>query len=199
MAATYQVRNYDKIFDTLDEKSFQIQGPPKTDLYEKPPSIHVFNAPLFYQSTCVSGFKKASVSLSGEWKYQYDQGGLVIIANKGDGSRNWVKAGVELVDQQPRLSIMAKDRWSDWSLHPVSCDSGRAHVVFEKGTDGSLRVQHVTPQATVELARKITWWADLPLETELWVGVYAARPYEKDNDNLIVNFEHLSIDLGQVP
>ena len=188
----YEKSHYDKPMPDL-KNNFQINCPPATDLYRKPPSTHLSNAPIIYQSTTVGAFRSAGAGVSGAWQHDYDQGGLAIIAFLEDGSTKWVKAGVELVNGQPQLSVMATDRWSDWGVQPLPEHSFHfVKIEFERDNSGSLLVWNTLP-AGKRLLRKVTWWAALSGRTRLWIGPYAARPHKGDENDLAVDFEDLSI------
>ena len=95
--------------------SFRITCSPGTDIWDKPPSTHSFNAPIIYKISTVGSFKSAKVTVSGPWKDKYDQGGLCLIIKSADMTR-WVKTGIEFLDGIPLVGTAVKDRWSDWSL-----------------------------------------------------------------------------------
>lgn len=154
-------------------KTFDIQCPPKTDVWDKPPATHSFNAPIVYRTSTVGAFKKARVTVSADWKDRYDQGGLALVVNSENG-RQWVKSGIEFENGQCNLSTVATAKWSDWSLLPLG---NRSKVTFEleRHTDGSLWVFLIEAGDKRAALREVTWWADLPKEAELWVGVMAAK------------------------
>jgi len=174
---------------------FQISCPPATDVWDKPPSTHTFNAPIIYQTATVSSFKVARVTVLADWKDKYDQGGLCLVIKSADTTR-WVKTGIEFLNGKPNISTVAKDKWSDWSLRPVLNESNNdATIELENARDGSLWVWLVASNGERSPLREVTWWGDLAKDTECWVGVYAAKPAPHgENDNLIVNFDRLSIE-----
>lgn len=153
-------------------KPFDITCSPKTDVWEKPPATHSFNAPIIYQTTTVGKFKRAQVTISAAWKDKYDQGGLALIVNP-DSARQWVKSGVEYENDQPNLSTVATTKWSDWSLMPLS--RTKATFEMEITDDGSLWVRLVEDDGKKTALREVTWWADLPKDAPLWVGPYVAK------------------------
>ena len=154
-------------------KPFDITCPPKTDVWDKPPSTHSFNAPIIYQKTTVGSFKRAQVTLSASWKDKYDQGGLALVVNSYAG-RQWVKSGVEFENEQPNVSTVATPMWSDWSLLPIPGRS-KAAIEIERAADGALWVRLIEENGSKTALREVTWWADLPHNAELWVGPYAAK------------------------
>ena len=173
---------------------FTLNAKPSTDVWSKPPSTHRFNAPVLYQTIPLESFKRARVAINAQWQKEYDQGGLIIVLHMADGSKKWVKAGIELVHGRPHLSVVAKDRWADWSLLPVPSGGPAATLELVRESDGSLWIYRVEGIQKSPL-RKITWVVQEENVQEVWVGVYAARP-SKDGEELAVNFGHLIIDLA---
>jgi uncharacterized protein len=171
---------------------FTISAKAETDLWEKPPSTHSFNCPILYQTIKLSSFKKARVVVSAGWKELYDQGGLCVVINKADGSRKWVKTGIEFVENAPHVSTVATDRWSDWSLRPMPSQGGvGATIEMCKEKDGSLWVYLLEGVKRCPL-REVTWFFEGDDAEECWVGVYAAKP--SGSGNLEVSFSHLVIE-----
>lgn len=197
----YNSINYSKPLPETFDTGFTIECPPNTDVWEKPPSVHSFNAPILYRISSVSSFKSARVAVSADWKHKYDQGGLCFVINPNSDHKQWVKTGIEYLNGQPRLSTVATDRWSDWSLQsiPENTESSEGAKTSPGATiemvieDGSLWVYLIEGVKRSPM-REVTWMADVDKESECWVGVYAAKP-AKENENLEVNFTSLKIEL----
>lgn len=186
--------NYKHSIPDLSE-AFSIICPDETDLWDKPPSTHSSNAPLIYKTTSVGAFKSASVTINGsEFVHQYDQGGLTIIINLKDGSRRWIKAGIETEQGQVLVSVVAKDRWADWGLRPLlKPDVPSVHISAEPQDDGALWIYAVDEEGKKHPMREITWWGELESETEVLVGPAAARP-SKGTGDLTVKFSNLAVE-----
>ncbi|EXJ83419.1 hypothetical protein A1O1_07042 [Capronia coronata CBS 617.96] len=197
MAPTYHQAHLNHQIPNL-ESAFQITCSPGTDIWDKPPCTHSFNAPIIYQTTTVGSFRRAQVTVWANWKDKYDQGGLCLVVKTADTVR-WVKTGIEFLDGEPNVSTVAKDHWSDWSLRPLVSESSEgATVEMENAADGSLWVWLVDPNAQKSPLREVTWWADLAKETECWIGAYAAKPAPHgEKDDLVVQFDELSIQTKQ--
>lgn len=178
-------------------KPFQITTSPGTDIWDKPPSTHSFNAPIIYQTSTVESFKSAKVTFTATWKDKYDQGGLCMVIKSSDTTR-WVKTGIEFLDGVPLIGTVAKDRWADWSLRPLLAETmsidHAATVEMENASDGSLWIWLVSEAGKKLPLREVTWWGDLAKETEIWIGVYAAKPAPHgEKDDLTVKFNGLEI------
>lgn len=173
---------------------FQITSPPGTDIWDKPPSTHSFNAPIIYQTTTVGALKTARVTVSSQWKDRYDQGGLVLVVKTPDTTR-WVKTGIEFEYGIPNISTVAKDQWSDWSLRPLLAESSnKATIELEVVSDGSLWVWLLGSDGAKHALREVTWYGHLDKSVEVWVGVYVAKPAPNgEKDDLVVDFDGLSV------
>ncbi|RJE27000.1 hypothetical protein PHISCL_00701 [Aspergillus sclerotialis] len=66
-------------------RKFSIRACPQTDIWESPPSNRAFNAPILYQSMQLVEFKRARVTLAGDFQDTYSQGGLIIIIHPRNG------------------------------------------------------------------------------------------------------------------
>ncbi|RAH75777.1 hypothetical protein BO86DRAFT_393990 [Aspergillus japonicus CBS 114.51] len=174
---------------------FSIKASPSTDIWAKPPSTESFNAPILYRSVPVQSFKRARVAFNALWKHKYDQGGVILVLNGADGSRKWVKSGIELANGRPHLSTVAKDRWADWSLQPVPSGGGAATLEIVRESDNSLWIYLVEGVQKSPL-REVTWFFEDTNVQDLWIGLYAAKP-SSEKEDLVVNFGHLIIDLAE--
>ncbi|RAH45924.1 uncharacterized protein BO95DRAFT_442591 [Aspergillus brunneoviolaceus CBS 621.78] len=174
---------------------FSIKASPSTDIWAKPPSTESFNAPILYRSVPVQSFKRARVAFNALWKHKYDQGGVILVLNGADGTRKWVKSGIELANGRPHLSTVAKDRWADWSLQPVPSGGGAATLEIVRESDNSLWIYLVEGVQKSPL-REVTWFFEDTKVQDLWIGLYAAKPSDEKED-LVVNFGHLIIDSAE--
>ncbi|KAJ5179908.1 hypothetical protein N7492_003118 [Penicillium capsulatum] len=173
---------------------FVLRAGPKTDIWAKPNAPQAFNAPILFQSMPLHAFTRARVSLNAEWQQEYDQGGLLLVLNTPDskhhGTRQWVKAGIELTHGKPHLSVVTRDRWADWSLRPIPSGGNAATLEFAREADDSLWIYLVEGEQRSPL-REVTWIFEKEVG-ELWIGVYAAQPSE--GDGLAVKFSDLVIE-----
>ena len=189
---SFEAVNYDKPLPKQFPHYFDIHCLPDTDIWEKPPATHSYNGPIIYRSLSVSAFHSATVTVTAEWVHKYDQGGLCLVINPNQKSRQWVKTGIEYLNGRPNVSTVATDRWSDWSLRPMPAGHGIAATIeIVSEDDGSLWVYLVEADERVPI-REVTWWGDVSKGAECWIGVYAARP-AKEQENLIVQFENFQV------
>lgn len=172
---------------------FTIRTSPDTDVWSKPPSTERFNAPILYRSIQLQSFKRARVAFNAPWQQLYDQGGIILVLNGADGSRKWVKTGIELTHGRPHLSTVVKDRFADWSLLPVPSGGGAATLELVKEADNSLWI-YLVEGVQKSPIREVTWIFEEQNVKDCWIGLYAAKP-SKEGGDLVVNFGHLIVDL----
>lgn len=175
--------------------NFSIKAPPSTDVWAKPPATHRFNAPILYKSIPLKSFKRARVSIVAEWKTLYDQGGLILVINgsKEDAQKQWIKCGIEFTNNKPHVSVVAKDRWADWSLIAVPSGGHAATIEIVREEDNTLWVYLVEGISRLPL-REVTWAFEEEETAECWIGSYAAKPSASPTDELVVDFRHLIVE-----
>ncbi|PGH26899.1 hypothetical protein AJ80_01482 [Polytolypa hystricis UAMH7299] len=173
---------------------FVIKAAPDTDIWSKPPAKNVFNAPVLHQTVPLSKFRKASAHINADWTSLYDQGGLILVLNRADGARKWIKTGIEFVNGKPHVSTVAKDTWADWSLLPIPADSHAATIEMAKEEDGSLWIYLVSGVQRAPI-REVTWAFLEEDTTECWVGAYVAKPAAEAGD-LVVAFKQFKVELS---
>lgn len=194
-----------------------IKALPGTDLWRKPPSTDVDNAPTVLISTPIDlhRFHSAKVTVQANWDTLYDQGGIALFIPDED-LKKWVKTGIEFVWEKPFVGTVATSRWSDWSLVPLEeRRKGKITVQVERETKGDERVEslwiYIIDEETGEKMgiREITWFFrhDVLGSTKtvndprsLLVGVYAARPTApsgegREKEELTVHFENFEVTL----
>jgi len=200
-------------------QDFTIRAPPGTDLWRKPPSVDIDNAPTLLINVPIDlhRFRSARVTVSADWNTQYDQGGLALFIPDED-TKKFVKTGVEFAFGEPHVGTVAASRWGDWSLVP-SAVTGKTtiqveHEVDEKGQrTSSLWIYLVDPQTGKRSGiREITWWFRHDMENTapaqigekerqvLLVGLYAARPKVpegpgREKEELVVTFEDFEVTM----
>jgi regulation of enolase protein 1 (concanavalin A-like superfamily) len=195
--------------------SFDLNAKPDTDIYAAPSHGYHFTAPIIYHSFPASDFQRARVTVSMNWEYQYDQGGLILVfpspenslpdgqsANHLRGHPRWVKSGVEINDDRVWISVVGRETWADWSLStpPPACQSDgpskvKATIEFEKH-DNALKVYVLEGEKKL-LIREIQWvFLDEQAKGICWLGVYAARPDAKREakGDLSIHFDDFVVE-----
>ncbi|KAJ1335566.1 hypothetical protein MN608_02306 [Microdochium nivale] len=125
---------------------FTLEAQPNTDIWRKPPSTDVFNAPITRtQPGLLKKFKSARITFWADWTERYDQAGLVLTLNRASSSSSsskqaegaassperWVKTGIEYYQGHPQLSAVGCDRWADWHVSPLAKKSADGTVTLE--------------------------------------------------------------------
>ncbi|EHK49240.1 uncharacterized protein TrAtP1_000138 [Trichoderma atroviride] len=187
--------------------SFTFSSPANTDVWKKPPSHDVFTAPYHSLSkNPFSQFQSASLTFTTTYTHQFDQAGLILVLTKPSSpsvARKWIKTGVELFDNQSRLSTVCCDNWADWSVANASSaediKAGRKAVTIlvERldAHDGScLWVYRVDGETKVPM-REICWpyGEDGGKGWELEIGALVARPTKDTEDELEVKFQDFQV------
>lgn len=186
--------------DSLSTFSLKTTAP--TDLWRKPPSLDVSNAPTYTAGVKLGEFRRARVTVSAQWTRQYDQGGLVLLLpSKDKAPPRWVKTGIEFYNDRTNLSTVAADRAADWSLVPLRASNVVVEIEREEkaGVLGPGLWVYFYDEGKRHAVREITWVFDGSVadEEEVRVGAYVARPTADKNDEdglLVVEFQDLVIE-----
>ncbi|KAH8674761.1 hypothetical protein BGZ60DRAFT_484502 [Tricladium varicosporioides] len=188
------------------EGTYKLSTGAPVDIWRKPPKHDAFDAPILYQSIPISSFKSVRVSVSGDWKTMYDQGGLILVLppKKSSTQKRWVKTGIEVYKEKLQMSVVATDEWADWSMQPLSPEddaAGKTTVIMErmKNDDGSygpvLMISMLSGNGEQKIIREVCWaFHDLDESEEMWVGMYTARPTKDDREGLVVDFTGFTIE-----
>ncbi|TDZ20885.1 Uncharacterized protein C8034_v006165 [Colletotrichum sidae] len=189
----------------MSNDSFSLSAGPDTDVWKKPPSSNVYNAPIHaLPPKPLSDFKSAKVTFSADWSEQYDQAGLILTFDSISGTRErrWIKTGVEYYNSIPQLSTVSCERWADWSITPLSAleETKAVTVSIEKSYDVhgvGLWVYYVKQDGTKEALREICWvYGDDDHTGKDWnvtVGALVARPAKDATGELKVQFEDFDV------
>ncbi|KAK3400322.1 hypothetical protein B0T20DRAFT_350176 [Sordaria brevicollis] len=113
---------------------FTIRAAPGTDIWRKPPTTNIYNAPTAIPPSArstgpLTSFLSARASFSFPWRERYDQAGILLAFRRPHSSSSpssassippkWIKTGIEFYQSQPQLSTVATDTWADWSVTPL--------------------------------------------------------------------------------
>ncbi|HBW19353.1 MAG: DUF1349 domain-containing protein [Streptosporangiaceae bacterium] len=108
-----------------------------------------------------------SVRLRGSYAAQYDQAGIMVRVD----ARNWLKAGVEFVDGQPRFSTVITRDYSSWAVGDLPPDAGELALAVTRRGD-AVEVRFAAGGTKPRLAAL----AYLPPGREALAGVMCAAP-----------------------
>ncbi|GAB4013598.1 DUF1349 domain-containing protein [Spirosoma sp. KCTC 42546] len=123
----------------------------------------------------------ASVKVTGQYKNQYDQAGLMIRLD----DRNWIKTGIEFVDEQQQVSAVVTREFSDWSVCPQPHNPESVYVRLTRQYD-SVRIDYSFDDFTYQMLRLAYFPADVPVQ----IGPMAAAP---DGGGFNATFEQFSV------
>jgi regulation of enolase protein 1 (concanavalin A-like superfamily) len=153
-----------------------------------------------YKTIPLSTFKRARVTISGNWSRLYDQGGLAIVLQDPkitlDTDKKWVKTGIEFYQEEVYVGTVAADRWADWSLLQVGIKEGkRVTLEMERDAEADTLWVYVIDGKRRHPIREVTWILSEP-DVQAWVGVYAASP-KPDGNELEVKFEGWELEVTE--
>jgi regulation of enolase protein 1 (concanavalin A-like superfamily) len=183
--------------------SFKLTTRAETDIFRKPgpPFMDVFSAPILYKSIALSKFQRVRVTISATWQSLYDQGGLIfVLPSSADGTRKWIKSGIEFFQNEVWVSTVACDRWADWNMVQVGVRNGNQvtlQLEREREHGGTLWIYVVDGDKKIPI-REVTWFLSEGDEKELWVGAFVARPTAVvvgKEQSLVVDFKNWELDV----
>lgn len=127
------------------------------------------------------------VSFTLDYDHLYDQAGLLIRVD----AETWIKAGVEISDGQPQLSVVAGGR-SDWSAAPVPQWSGQTVTIRASWSGDAVTIRGRVADSPWQMARL----TPLDPDATAYAGPYCCAP---EREGLTVRFHSWSggpADLG---
>ncbi|QMW06071.1 DUF1349 domain-containing protein [Spirosoma foliorum] len=123
----------------------------------------------------------ASVKVSGQYKNQYDQAGLMLRLD----NHNWIKTGIEYVDEQQQVSAVVTREFSDWSVCPQPHNPPFVYFRLTR-QNNSVRIDYSFDDFTYQMLRL----AYFPADVSVQIGLMAAAP---DGGGFDVTFEQFSV------
>ncbi len=97
----------------IENRKIIITADPKTDFWQKTHYGYSTDNGHFYYAEHPGDFE-ATVKISGSYKDLYDQAGLMIRTD----AENWIKSGIEFVNDGINISAVYTREFSDWSVIP---------------------------------------------------------------------------------
>jgi hypothetical protein len=123
----------------------------------------------------------ASVRVVGHYKNQYDQAGLMIRLDE----HNWIKTGIEFVDEQQHVSAVVTREFSDWSVCPQPQNPSSVYLRMTRQAD-AVRIDYSFDDFTYQMLRM----AYFPAYVSVQIGIMAAAP---DGDGFDLTFEQFTV------
>jgi regulation of enolase protein 1 (concanavalin A-like superfamily) len=108
------------------------------------------------------------VSFVLDFTEQFDQAGLFLRAS----DREWMKAGVEILDGLPQLGAVVTHGVSDWSVAPVADWVGRAVTVRASRSDDAVTIRARVVGEEFRLVRLAYFASEVALDG----GLYCCAP-----------------------
>jgi regulation of enolase protein 1 (concanavalin A-like superfamily) len=187
--------------------SIVLKVPANTDIWRTPPKHNAFNAPIIAESLSLSLFRSARVTISlPHWSQKFDQGGFFFLLGpelSDSLDHQWIKTGIEVYEGAPFVSVVATDRWSDWSLVP---SGGKTKVTIELERDileggelgSTLWIYLLGEDGKRQPLREVSWVFKEAGDKDkvCWVGIAGARPSTATKDELEVEFSDFKIVTG---
>lgn len=137
------------------------------------------NGHVYYREQ--AGDFVATVKVTGQYKNQYDQAGLMIRIDE----RNWIKTGIEYVDEQQHVSAVVTREFSDWSVCPQPHNPQSVYLRLTRQGD-SIRIDYSFDDFTYQMLRL----AYFPPGISVQIGLMAAAP---DGNGFDVTFEQFAV------
>ncbi|XXG96766.1 hypothetical protein Hte_003057 [Hypoxylon texense] len=180
------------------QTSFVLEAAPGTDIWRKPPTTNIWNAPISHTpSGFLKKFQSARVTFWADWTERYDQAGLLLVPKRTSSTvsppEKWIKTGIEFYFGKPQLSTVGCDRFADWSVGPLALTANEPkpadvggvtlEIVREGDEHGkSLWVYRLVLDAEGQVKEKI------PLREICWV---LADEDEKDGEEWLLDVSPL--------
>jgi len=185
--------------------SFFLSAPPNSDLWRKPPARDTSTAPILYTSLR-HPFVSAEVTVSADWRMEWDQAGLVIFAGLPPGGNlavaaptvssdptaqaapppytpppasKWVKVGLEFCNNTCHASsVCATQDGADWSVTTLPPYQAQHQELRIKfeRIGYALWIYYQDQLLGWKKLREVTWFFWSVEDKSVRVGVYASRP-----------------------
>jgi len=170
-------------WEMKDGSSLSMFVTPNTDFWRKTHyGFTVDDGPFCYLN--VGGEFEATVKITGEYKSRFDQMGLMIRKDE----KNWIKTGVEFVNEKINLSAVVTLKRSDWSVIELKENPKSVWLIVLRIED-SIKIMYSLNNHDFTMMRL----AYFPENTSVMVGLTAASPDGKGFQALFEDFEVLHL------
>lgn len=198
----------------IDHEQLLLAPPAKKDFWRKTyyqPLLVKDDGPFLYTTISQDSLPVTiQTTFSLTPKSQFDQAGILIRLDK----EHWIKTGIEVVDEQPRLSCVVTNGFSDWSTQNWSAPTIkiRVHILPQHGGSfvveaapidtedwafiriAHLNVNHNHDHLNDDPIARAAYEGEASPSGSLMVGVFAACPV--DQAGMVATFDQLSITQG---
>jgi regulation of enolase protein 1 (concanavalin A-like superfamily) len=164
----------------LTEGGIWAHTEPSTDFWRETHYGYTYDSGHFFYRKADADFK-ATVHLAGDYRYQYDQAGLMVRLDES----NWVKAGVEFVDGSLLFSVVVTRGYSDWSMLAIGSALSELTIVLTRQRD-AVTVEYGTEDQPTRMVRL----AYLEPKRQAMIGPMCCSPV---GQGFVARFENLDI------
>lgn len=166
-------------WEMKDSSSLSMFVTPNTDFWRKTHyGFTVDDGPYCYLN--VGGEFEANVKITGEYKSRFDQMGIMIRKDE----KNWIKTGVEFVNEKINLSAVVTLKRSDWSVIELK-ENPKSIWLRVLRIEDSIKIMYSLNNQDFTMMRL----AYFPENTPVMVGLTAASPDGKGFQALFEDFE----------
>lgn len=167
---------------TWSDERFRIRAvtDPNTDFWQHTYYGVTHDSGHFYHQE-VTGDFTTEVTLSGQFRTAHDHAGLMLRVDE----RNWLRTGLEYLDDTTYISTVITRGFSDWSMAPCPQYAGPLRIRLTRH-DTALRVQCRDTDGCWRLIR--LGYLDLPSTVQ--VGVMCCSP---EREGLAASFSDFTV------
>jgi uncharacterized protein len=152
---------------------------PKTDFWRMTHYGFIRDSGHFYFDQVSTDFV-VDVKIKGNYKDLYDQAGIMIRADE----QNWIKTGIEYVDEVQNLSAVVTHNYSDWSFTPLLNPPN----IFQLRVERCQEAIHIA--YLDEYDRYIPFRiAYFPVEKDIQIGIMCASPQGKGYEVIFEDYK----------
>jgi len=166
-------------WELIKDNSLSMFVTPNTDFWRKTHyGFTVDDGPFCYLT--MGGEFEVGVKITGDYKTRYDQMGLMIRKDE----KNWIKTGIEFVNDKINLSAVVTLEQSDWSILQLEEKPKSVWLKVVRIKD-SIEIKYSLNNQDFTLMRL----AYFPENTPVMVGLTAASPDGQGFQALFEDFE----------
>ena len=150
-----------------ESEHLTIQVSPKTDYWRQTYyGFTVDDGPFYFQN--IGGEFEMTVTIQGEYKSRFDQMGLMLRIDQ----TNWIKFGVEYLENHINISAVVTRDKSDWSMIKLQNIPSEVELKMIRRIDAVELLYRINSQSEYSLLRL----AYFPEINPVKVGMMAASP-----------------------